>query len=358
MRHRFPSSPKPAPFPYKEKNYNFFRALFDPTTSRLDDNSKIIVVEGLPTAGKGALAKRLADELDMLYIPSPTVASTYINDYGYDLKTLDGKLPPSCQSYDENDFLKDPLRMSGSKAGRFQLTKYQLRYQRYLEALAHVLNTGQGVVMDRSPHSDFVYAEAMFQQGFINKNMQNIYNEVRTDSLFALWKPHLVIYLDLPAEQVRRRIEERNVSYEKNSPATSLNYLKILENTYKKQYLKDISIHAEVLIYDWTEVGDTEILVEDIERLDFDQYTVYDKKMEDWRRVDKWDWNISRHRFTHRQDELMVYTSIRSTWCPEILIPSVDMHCYDKILSETPGSKYAKGFNADMGDKGILFKLS
>lgn len=75
--------------------------------------------------------------------------------------------------------------------------------------------------MDRSPHSDFVYAEAMFQQGFINKNsklnlsyrtymfvlcihynvcfpnstsiVQNIYNEVRTDSLFALWKPHLVI---------------------------------------------------------------------------------------------------------------------------------------------------------------------
>lgn len=74
MRHRLPSSSlKPAPFPYKEKNYNFFRALFDPTTSRLDDNSKIIVVEGLPTAGKGALAKRLANELDMLYIPSPTV---------------------------------------------------------------------------------------------------------------------------------------------------------------------------------------------------------------------------------------------------------------------------------------------
>jgi len=44
-------------------------------------------------------------------------------------------------------------------------------------------------------------------------------------------------------------------------------------------------------------VGDTEILVEDIERLDFDQYTVYDKKMEDWRRVDKWDWNISRHKY-------------------------------------------------------------
>jgi len=79
MRHRLPSSsPKPAPFPYKEKNYNFIRALFDPTTSRLDDNSKIIVVEGLPTAGKGALAKRLADELDMLYIPSPTVVCIYL----------------------------------------------------------------------------------------------------------------------------------------------------------------------------------------------------------------------------------------------------------------------------------------
>jgi len=357
MRHRLQSTPKPAPFPYKEKTYNFFRALFDPTPSRLDENSKIIVIEGPPAVGKGALAKKLADELDMLYFPSPSVASTYINDYGYDLRALDGKLPLSCQSYDESEFLKDPSRMDGIKAGRFQLAKYQLRYKCYLDALVHILNTGQGVVMDRSPYSDFVYIEAMLQQGIISKSIQSIYNEVRTDSLFELWKPHLVIYLDLPVEQVRRRIEERNVEYEKNSPAASLTYLQFLENAYKKQYLKDISAHAEVLIYDWTEVGDTEILVEDIERLDFDQYTIYDKKMEDWRRVDKWDWNIYRHRFTHQQQDLLAYTSARSLTCPEIYISGSDIRLYESVKDKAPGNKYAKGYNADMGDKGLLFKL-
>lgn len=125
-----------------------------------------------------------------------------------------------------------------------------------------------------------------------------------------------MIYLDVPVAEVRRRIEARNRRGEASSPATSLPYLQSLENAYKHKFLKDIryrhgifwltpaqrvkfcfysSNHAELLIYDWTEVGDTEILVEDIERLDFDQYTIYDSKMEDWRRVDKWDWNSSRY---------------------------------------------------------------
>lgn len=72
MKHREHSEPKPAPFPYKEKRYNFFRALFDPTPSRLDDNSKLVVIEGPPAAGKGVLAKELANELGMAYFPAPT----------------------------------------------------------------------------------------------------------------------------------------------------------------------------------------------------------------------------------------------------------------------------------------------
>lgn len=30
--------------------------------------------------------------------------------------------------------------------------------------LAHIFNTGQGVVTERSPHSDWVYFEAAYQQ--------------------------------------------------------------------------------------------------------------------------------------------------------------------------------------------------
>lgn len=184
MRQGLPPVQKPAPFPYKEKRYNFLRALLDPTTSRLDENSKLIVVEGPPAAGKRALAKELAEELDMAYFPSPNVADCYINKYGYDLRQVDHKLPESCKSYDENDFLKDPMRGNGSKAARFQLTKLSLRYKLHLEALAHILNTGQGVVMDRSPFSDLAYMTAMTETGVISKN-GTIFNSV---SYYLLWK--------------------------------------------------------------------------------------------------------------------------------------------------------------------------
>lgn len=259
MRHRLPREPKPAPFPYKEKKYTFLRALFDTTTDRFDENSKLIVVEGPPAAGKGALAKELAEDLEMLYMPSPTIGDTMVNSYGYNLRQLDPKLPESCQSYDETDFLKDPKKLHGTKAGRFQLTKFALRYERYIDALAHILNTGQGVVMDRSPYSDMAYIAAMAEQGIVSRNSKtccpipnallfmivrylvfNYYHQIRNNSLFAIWRPHLVVYLDVPVDEVRRRIEARNRPNEKDSLATSPAYLQTLENTYKKNYLKDI----------------------------------------------------------------------------------------------------------------------
>lgn len=43
------------------------------------------------------------------------------------------------------------------------------RYNQYIDALAHVLSTGQGVVLDRCVYSDFVFLEAMFSQGYISK---------------------------------------------------------------------------------------------------------------------------------------------------------------------------------------------
>jgi len=357
MRHRTQGEPKPAPFPYKEKRYNFWRALFDPTPARLDENSKLIVVEGVTGAGKANLAKELAAELDMAYFAAPTKAETYINAYGFDLKTLDSQLPVSVKSYDENDFLKNPTLLDGVKAGRFQLQKMQLRYQRYLEALAHILNSGQGVVMDRSPYSDFVYIDAMAEQGLVSKNIQQFYHKVRDNAMFALWRPHLVIYLDVPVAEARRRIEARNRPNEKDSPATTTAYLQSMENAYKQKFLKEMSVSSEVVVYDWTEVGDPEIVVEDLERLDLDKYSVYDTQMSDWRRQDKWDWNSSRYKFSNDQDVLLQYFNVPATTCGEINYPPEDYNLRDRIWREAPGQKYAKGYNADMGDKGLLFKL-
>lgn len=78
----------------------------DGTTKRLCENSKIIVVEGMPAIGKSEVAKALADELDMKYLPMLTMDAYYINPYGYDLRKLDPQLPAKHRSFDLDDFIK------------------------------------------------------------------------------------------------------------------------------------------------------------------------------------------------------------------------------------------------------------
>lgn len=54
---------------------------------------------------------------------------------------------------------------------------------------------------------------------------------------------------------------------EVDSKALSDEYLKNLDFFYKQQYLKEISVSSELLVYDWSNGGETEIVVEDIERI-------------------------------------------------------------------------------------------
>lgn len=49
-------------------------------------------------------------------------------------------------------------------------------------------------------------------------------------------------------------------------------------------------------MYDWSEGGDVEVVVEDVERIDFDNYDYQDTKMKDWQQSLEEDWNILRHK--------------------------------------------------------------
>jgi NADH dehydrogenase (ubiquinone) 1 alpha subcomplex subunit 10 len=50
---RDPTYKRPTPWPYKEKGFNFLHAFFlrESTTGRMDENSKIIVVDGPVASG-------------------------------------------------------------------------------------------------------------------------------------------------------------------------------------------------------------------------------------------------------------------------------------------------------------------
>jgi len=348
------SKARPAPFPYQTKPYNLWRAcLQDTTTHRFDENTKIIVVEGPVAAGKSKFAKSLAEDLDMLHMPEVTMDDYYINSYGYDLRKLDPQLPPSARSYDEKNFCIEP---NHENAANFQIVKYKLRYTQYIDALAHLMNTGQGVVLERCAYSDFVFLEAMYKAGYISKGARDVYYEIHSNTIGELMKPHLVIYLDVPVPVIQKRIEERNFPHEVNSKVFKQQYLSDMEYFYKQRYLKEIGTHAELLIYDWSNYGDVEVVVEDIERIDFDSFDKYDPKMKDWRMPNEWAWNTARIRYTSEKADLMNFFLVPRFDVPELVLDGYDAHTLRKAWQNAPGMKYDKDFNAEVGDTNLLFK--
>lgn len=84
----------------------------------------MLVVEGSVATGKSELAKKLAEELDMFYFPEANLDMKYINDRGFDLRSLDDQLPESCKSFDVNNFLVNPRHI---QTAGFQLSQYAIK---------------------------------------------------------------------------------------------------------------------------------------------------------------------------------------------------------------------------------------
>ncbi len=110
--------------------------------------------------------------------------------------------------------------------------------------------------------------------------------------------------LTLSHPQSVKNVQERGNEWEKNSPVyTNAAYLNNLTTLLKRDYIREakyvgvvikferattpnpffLRSHSQVLAYDWSEPGDVESVVEDIERLNFDYYGMYEAQQKDWR---------------------------------------------------------------------------
>lgn len=94
-----------------------------------------------------------------------------------------------------------------------------------------------------------------------------------------------------------------------------------METFYKQQFLKEISSHAEILVYDWSSGGDTEVVVEDIERIDFNAFEkdFYNKKMKDWRLPLENMWTEARIKYCNEKAELLAYFNVPRYDVPELM---------------------------------------
>uniref|UniRef100_A0AC35UBE6 NADH dehydrogenase [ubiquinone] 1 alpha subcomplex subunit 10, mitochondrial n=1 Tax=Rhabditophanes sp. KR3021 TaxID=114890 RepID=A0AC35UBE6_9BILA len=255
----------PEPFPYKEHAIGYFQSIMDRTKSRFHQNSRLIVVEGNEGCEKSVVAKELADQLGMLYMPEFKMEDIMVDRYGNDLRSFYKLFPKRFRIPDENMFYKNPM---SDLTACMQDRIFQSKFDQYLNALAHIINTGQGVVMERSPYSDFVFANAMKANNYIGTEFFKHYYYMRKSALPELnfW-PHLVVYLDTPVAKCLENIKKTGNS-DKISTLNE-NYLMTIEESYKDS-IREYKKYSKLLIYDWTKPGNTDIIVEDIERMDFD----------------------------------------------------------------------------------------
>jgi len=355
--------PLEKPWPYKQLGYSYPMSLIDGTTKRFKDNSKLVVVEGPPALDKTKFAKELADEFGMLFVPGFTMEDYYINAYGYDLRELDFVFKYTRnKSFDEKLFAQDPTA-NDHGLDRMLYYSHVLRYKQYVEILAHIFNTGQGVVTERSPHSDWVYFEAAYQQGWISKTTRQHYFKLRDMMMVEILRPNLIVHLDAPIDVVQRKIRERAEKthpWEKNSPVyENTGYLNHLYNDlFKKQYLQEAGIHSYVLSYDWSDGGDTEVVVEDIERMNMDYHDKYDKQQLDWRMLTEDNFGQARYNYTG-DIKWRILGGFVTGWhfADDIILTSDEAMERERVSSRLPGSKFVKGFNVEMGDPDPFFGI-
>lgn len=296
-------------WPYETVQFTRLTSIWDPMSKKkFNENSKIIQVEGNICAGKEEFAKELAEELGMKYLPKVNLDNIYINKSGYDYRALNPLLPERLRICDLKMFHENPMRHS---VIHMQHQLFTMRVFQYGEALRHVFNTGQGVVMVRSAFTDRVFVEAMHQMGWLPKgylrgdgvkfyDWRIRYNYIRNLVLVALNKPHLTIYLDTPVDTCLERIKNHSDPVIRDSKALTREFLEHIENAYTDTILPKMDHHGHVMKVEHSrpktkeEIND---VIDDAGHLDY-VFDWHDTRFEEWNQLTQFWYHRKRIDYT------------------------------------------------------------
>jgi len=341
-------APRYKPWPYEKKGFKWYHMPLDRVDWRLDDNSKVIVVDGNIATGKTALAKHIAKQFDLLYVPDVTDKDMYWWETGnkFDSREHDDQLPFNARTCDFETFYSQKGFKKVMK--NFPRTQYNLfRYKllKYAQLVtAHILSTGQGVVMNRGMWSDLVWAQTLQKTGWMSAEALKQYRFQYRNATDYFWHPHLVIYLDAPVDLIRENVKKRNVPWEQNSPVLTDKFIQTMNDCYQEHYLPHMRQHGEVLTYDVSDL-DYEIVTEDLEALDLENPTDdYPERFAEW--------DVHNRTFIEMRQMVdpanmrkldAIFGFIPPYEAPELWLDGYDYYEYrDIVLNDPRCSEYAK----------------
>merc|ERR1712179_513822 len=222
-------------------------------------------------------------------------------------------------------------------------------------------NTGQGVLLEDNPFSHYIHADAAVAQGWINPETRAFIGEIMESKLlpWCMLRPNLIIYLDAHSKTVMKNIAAKGDEWNKNSPVwTNKSYLDYIYTNFKKEYLKKAMRHSLVSVYDWNEPGDVDLVIEDIEKLNFDFYDRVDDQQSDWANKNEKDWQAIRMELTdfNSLGKRLDFGDISMKHIDEIAFSEAECVNASWVHASVEGDRYDKGWSPKMGDKNVFFK--
>lgn len=188
----------------------------------------LVIVEGNISAGKSTLTRDLAATLGYRVFLEPTTTNPYLAD-----------------------FYRDPKRF----ALKMQIYMLRRRYRVYLAALKHIVETGEGAVLDRSIFSDWVFAEKNRLDGNIDSEGFWYYTQLRAKMLEQLPYPHFTVYLDVAPGVCHERIHGVRKRAAEVDSGIPLEYLQGLDTCYQL-FLREMRAQGSTIVsFDWANFG-------------------------------------------------------------------------------------------------------
>jgi len=325
----------------------------------MNENSKVIIVDGNLAVGKNDFGRRLAKNFDLKFFPSVTDTDVYtVKENGFDQRSLNVMLPERAQFYTLERWLSEADPKVGT-VGRLQILWMKEKFEQYCRALHHLFHTGQGVVIVRSVQSDHVLVEAMRRCGFLTPQFMKYYYDVRDNAVCELLKPHLTIYLDAPNDTIKQRIKSRNNPLEQNSKVITDQFISNINSLYRDNFLPKMRQTGAVLEVDWSEVADDDdmdVISEEIERIHLECEDVEDAKFREWYKVSEDMLCHYRKIYGDKKQIEQLFSRGVAMDCPEINYNPDDIILIERVVENHPAIRYEPGWAPELGHR-PAFKL-